>query len=102
MIEVINLSMIEFRLDISSRRMVMESVEVELRNKEFHLLHYFVQNAGTVLSRAQILEDVWDSSVFCNTNTIDVHVSSLRRKFKPHMKDDPIKTIHCIGYRFDL
>ena len=91
-----------FSLDVASRRLTVNSVVINLRNKEFHLLIYFMRNVGIILSRAKILEDVWDANIFCNTNTVDVHVSNLRQKFKAHMKEDPIKTVYCIGYRFEL
>jgi DNA-binding response OmpR family regulator len=64
-------------------------------------MEYFMRNAGRVLSRTQILEDVWDRNIFCPTNTVDVHVSSLRTKLSAYNCDSFIKTVHCVGYIFD-
>lgn len=89
-------------INLSSRRVVVREDVVVLRNKEFSLLEYFVKNLGIVLSRTQLLEEVWDRNICCATNTVDVHVSSLRRIFLKHLGANPIKTIHCIGYMFEL
>jgi two-component system copper resistance phosphate regulon response regulator CusR len=63
-------------------------------------MEYFLKNIGMILTRTQILEDVWDMNICCATNTIDVHVSRLRKKLKNLFKKDLIKTVHCIGYLF--
>ena len=65
-------------------------------------MEYFLRNTGKVLSRTQLLEDVWDRNICWPTNTIDVHVSALRQKLKKYLSYDPIKTIHSIGYMFDF
>ncbi len=88
-------------LDIESRKFFVKEKNISLRNKEFCLLKYFMTNIGKVLSRTQILEEVWDRNICCPTNTVDVHVSSLRRKLKKSAKEDFIKTVHCVGYIFD-
>lgn len=88
-------------LDLSSRKLFIEKKCIFLRNKEFSLLEYFVRHVGKVLSRTQLLEDVWDKDIFCPTNTIDVHVSSLRRKLRRYRCANFIKTVHCIGYIFE-
>lgn len=90
-----------FELDVESRRFVVGGKRVSLRNKEFSLLYYFLENMGKVLSRTQILEDVWDRNIVCPTNTVDVHVSSLRKKFERYANKSCIKTVHCVGYIFD-
>ena len=97
--DIESLDFIEF--DADSRMFSIKGKRVFLRNKEFSLLHYFLQNMGRVLSRTQILEDVWDRNIICPTNTVDVHVSSLRRKFKRYADKECIKTIHCVGYMFN-
>jgi len=99
-IEKLNLEFIE--LDLSARKFFIEGVPVVLRNKEFSLLIYFLENVGRVVSRTQILEEVWDRNITCPTNTVDVHVSSLRQKFRLYANKDLIKTVHCIGYIFEL
>jgi len=87
-------------LNLSSRKALVKGCVIVLRNKEYSLLEYFMKNCNKVLTRTRLLEDVWDRNIFCSTNTVDVHVSSLRRKLKKYLKIDLIQTIHCIGYRF--
>jgi len=88
-------------LDLARRKCLIANMALKLRNKEFLLLSYFIKNAGKVLSRTEILEEVWDRNIFCTTNTVDVHVSSLRQKLKKYSKEKIIETVHCIGYIFE-
>ncbi len=90
-----------FTLDIISRKLFVSGKYIYLRNKEFCLLEYFIKNIGKVLTRTIILEDVWDRNILCPTNTVDVHVSSLRRKIKSSENCDFIRTVPCIGYIFE-
>ncbi|MFA5947548.1 MAG: winged helix-turn-helix domain-containing protein [Candidatus Gracilibacteria bacterium] len=87
-------------LHLNSRVLHINKNKIFLRNKEFSLMEYFLKNIGMILTRTQILEDVWDMNICCATNTIDVHVSRLRKKLKNLFKKDLIKTVHCIGYLF--
>lgn len=89
------------KLDPDKRTLRIKRTSVFLRNKEFSLLDYFLNNPGRVLTRTQILEDVWDRNICCATNTVDVHVSSLRRILSKHFEKPLIKTIHCVGYIFE-
>lgn len=89
------------KLDPFSRRVFVNSRQLDLRNKEFSLLEYFLRNAGRVVSRTQILEDVWDRNIFCPTNTVDVHVSSLRRKLNDFQSREKIRTVHAVGYMLE-
>ena len=61
-----------------------------------------MENIGKVITRARLLEEVWDRNIFCITNTVDVHVSKLRQKLNKHLDQDVIKTIHCVGYIFEI
>jgi len=89
------------KLELDSHRVFVDNAIINLRNKEFSLLLYLMRNVGRVVSRTQILEDVWDHNIFCITNTVDVHISSLRRKITQFGADCYIKTVNCIGYIFD-
>lgn len=90
-----------FTLDIVARKLFVSGKYIYLRNKEFSLLEYFIKNIGKVLSRTRILEDVWDRNILCPTNTVDVHVSSLRKKIKSCKDADFIRTVPCVGYVFE-
>jgi two-component system, OmpR family, alkaline phosphatase synthesis response regulator PhoP len=74
---------------------------VPLSAREFQLLRYFVERAGTTLSRDVLLKEVWGYSTETLTRTVDVHVASLRQK----LEDDPkrpslIVTVAGLGYKF--
>jgi len=85
-----------------SRKFFIKNKSINLKNKEFTLMNYFMQNSGKVISRARLLEEVWDRNIFCITNTVDVHVSKLRQKINKHLDNDVIKTIHCVGYILEI
>lgn len=71
--------------------------EIYLTKKEFILLEYLMKNQGTALSRAMIMEHVWDINADPFSNTIESHILSLRKKIDPH--DRYIRTISGIGYK---
>jgi DNA-binding response OmpR family regulator len=88
-------------LDLDKRLVTRGSEQVDLTVKEFDLLRLLLESAGKVVRREQLIADVWDTNWFGSTKTLDVHVSSLRRK----LGDDPsdpcyIHTVRGIGFRF--
>ncbi|MBI2464319.1 response regulator transcription factor [Candidatus Peregrinibacteria bacterium] len=86
-------------LNLETRQVTRAHIKRFLRNKEFVLLEYFMRNPGKILNRNTILESVWDHNINILTNTVDVHVSNLRRKIDTGFKKKIIETIHCVGYR---
>jgi DNA-binding response OmpR family regulator len=80
----------------------MDSEVLELKPKEYDLLAYLVEHPGRVLSRDQLLEDVWGWEFTGGSRTVDVHVRWLRSKIEPD-PDDPIRivTVRGVGYRFE-
>jgi two-component system alkaline phosphatase synthesis response regulator PhoP len=89
------------KLDPSARTLTRADEPIELSAKEFDLLHTLMSNAGTVLKREEIMDEVWDPHWFGPTKTLDVHISWLRKK----IEDDPsdphfITTIRGVGFRF--
>ncbi len=74
---------------------------LDLTLKEFDLLHMLIERAGRVVSRTDLMDEVWDTNWYGSTKTLDVHVSSLRKK----LGDDPekpryIHTVRGVGFRF--
>ena len=67
-------------VDPRTRRARLDGRELELTPKEFDLLALLAADAGAVVTRRRILEEVWDTAWLGSTKTVDVHVSSLRRK----------------------
>ncbi len=83
-------------IDRRTRRVTVDEVEVALSPKEFDLLSLLGQDAGAVVSREQIMDEVWDPHWYGPTRTLDVHVASLRKKL-----GDPglIETVRRVGFR---
>jgi len=89
-------------VDSSARRAWHEETELELTPKEFDLLALLVSEAGRVLTRERIMDEVWDENWFGSTKTLDVHVSSLRRKLGDTAADPSlIVTVRGVGLRFE-
>jgi DNA-binding response OmpR family regulator len=89
-------------VDRGARRVWRGGEELELSAKEFDLLALLVEHAGIVLTREKIMEQVWETTWFGSTKTLDMHVSWLRRKLgddaaHPHY----ITTIRGVGFRFE-
>lgn len=97
-----NLNFGKIKLDFSARRIFINNDMVILRNKLFELFAYFLNHSGKVVSRTQLLEDVWDRNICWPTNTLDVHINILRKMLKKRLGYDIIKTVHCIGYIFEI
>jgi two-component system, OmpR family, response regulator len=90
----------DLTLDQATRGVYRGDREIPLTTREFMLLEYLMANAGKVLSRAQILYDVWKQDFDPQTNVVDVYIRYLRNK----LGDDPgslIRTIRGIGYTID-
>ncbi len=89
------------RIDLAGRRVNCRGQEMELQPKQFELLTYLVRNRGTVLTRDQLLHNVWGYDYAGDTRTVDVHVRWLREK----LEEDPanprlIQTVRGVGYCF--
>ncbi|MFC5748498.1 response regulator transcription factor [Actinomadura rugatobispora] len=91
------------RLDLAARRATIADTEISLRPKEFDLLAYLAGRAGQVVTREDLIDEVWDINWFGPTKTLDVHVSALRRKLAQH-GDNPrrITTLRGRGYRYEI
>jgi DNA-binding response OmpR family regulator len=92
----------ELRIDVDGLRVHVGSEEVPLRPKEVALLIRLASSAGRVLSRDQLLDDVWGMSWETGTKTLEVHVHALRRKLGPRADGRAwISTVRSVGYRFE-
>jgi DNA-binding response OmpR family regulator len=90
------------RIDVESRRAWHGDEELSLTTKEFDLLRTLVASAGKVVTRDQLMREVWDANWWGSTKTLDMHVSWLRRKLgddasSPHL----ITTVRGVGFRFE-
>jgi DNA-binding response OmpR family regulator len=88
-------------LDPRARTCEKNGEHIELAAKEFDLLHMLMANAGTVVTREQIMDEVWDPHWFGPTKTLDVHISWLRKKIEEDSADPRyITTVRGVGFRF--
>ena len=71
---------------------------IELTGKEFALLEYLMRNAGRWITRAMIIEHVWNLSFDTCTNVVDVYVNYLRRKVDDNFGTRLIHTVRGVGY----
>jgi DNA-binding response OmpR family regulator len=85
-------------LDLAARQARRGAREIELTAKEFVLLAYLMENAGTALSRSRILGNVWEQSSETYTNIVDVYVRYLRRKVDQDGEKPLIRTVRGVGY----
>ena len=85
------------RIDLRAHRVTVDGREVALTGKEFDVLAVLVRDAGAVVDRERLLREVWHTTWYGSSKTIDVHVASLRKKL-----GDPalIETVRGIGLRF--
>jgi two-component system response regulator RegX3 len=89
-------------MDLDAHVVTVTGQPVPLPPKEFELLELLLRNAGRVLTRAQIIDQVWGGDYVGDTRTLDVHVKRLRAKIEP----DPttprhLVTVRGFGYKFE-
>ncbi|MEV7091423.1 response regulator transcription factor [Amycolatopsis sp. NPDC051045] len=101
------------RMDLGARLVTVDNHEVQLANKEFELLRVLMTRAGQVVSRDEILAEVWNDLESKTSKTLDMHMSWLRRKLaiaadeaagrtsKTHDGERRIATVRGVGFRFN-
>ena len=87
---------LEVRMD--THQVLRGGKEIKLSGKEFALLRYMVQNAGTVLSRERLEQHLWNYDYMGSSNVIDVYIRYLRRKIDEGQKSKLIHTVRGAGY----
>jgi len=85
-------------MNLHTKIVKREGVEINLTPKEFNLLEYMLQNPERVLSRAEIAEKVWDTHFDTGTNFIDVYINYLRKKIDKNFNNKLIHTRSGIGF----
>lgn len=91
----------ELKIDALAHRAFVGSREILLRPKEYAILVYLLRNRGRVLSRTQILENVWGYDFNPNTNIVDVHIKSLRERLDEANILNLIRSVRGVGYMID-
>jgi two-component system alkaline phosphatase synthesis response regulator PhoP len=90
----------EIRVNLKTGTVLRGAVRINLSEREFALLRYLIERAGQVVTREQLLVDVWKYAPLATTRTIDVHIGLLRRKLeRDPKKPNLILTVQSQGYR---
>ncbi|MGG6342915.1 response regulator transcription factor [Stenotrophomonas indicatrix] len=91
----------DLELDLMSRSLRRGGQEISLLPTEFKLLEFLVRNAGQVVTRTMLFQEVWGYHFDPGTNLIDVHIGRVRKRIEQPGRTQPIKTVRGTGYVFD-
>jgi len=89
----------DLKLDPAAKRAWRAAAELHLSPKEFSLLELFLRHPGHVLTRSQIIEEIWDFAYVGGSNIVDQYVNYLRRKIDVPFERHDIETVRGMGYR---
>ena len=89
----------DMEMDLLARTVHRAEQKIDLQPREFRLLEFLMRNAGQVVTRAMLLEKVWDYHFDPQTNVIDVHISRLRGKIDKDFEKPLLHTVRGAGYR---
>lgn len=93
----------DIQIDLDHFEVLVRGEKVELTPKEYELLVYFTQRQGRVISRDQLLNQIWNFDYAGETRIVDVHISHLREKIEEDTKSPKyIKTVRGFGYKFEV
>jgi two-component system, OmpR family, response regulator len=88
-------------MDLVERTVRCDGKLVDLLPREFRLLEYFMRRPGQIVTRAMLLEDVWNFNFLAQTNVVDVQIGNLRRKLDPTGVRRFIVNIRAVGFRLN-
>jgi two-component system OmpR family response regulator len=97
-----NLQVADLELDQLTRTVRRGGIAIALQPREYRLLEYLMANAGRVVTRTMLLEQVWDYYFDPQTNVIDVHISRLRAKIDRDFNPPLLHTVRGAGYRLGV
>ena len=93
----------DLRIDPATRSATLRGADLGLARKEFDLLARLARDAGRVVSREDLMSDVWDENWFGSTKTLDVHVGFLRRKLGDDAADPRyLRTVRGVGFMLSV
>lgn len=92
----------ELSLDTASRQIERAGKSIRLRRKEFDLLEYLMHHPGTVVTRATLVDHLWEANDAMWTNAVDVHIKYLRDKVDRPFAQPLITTVHGVGYKLEV
>ena len=85
-------------IDEETRTVINNSININLKRKEFDLLYFLYSNKNRVFTRDELLNKVWGMDFFGDDRTVDVHIRRIREKLGENREDSIIKTIFGVGY----
>ncbi len=88
----------DLKMNLKSKEVFRNGIKITLTSQEFRLLEYLLQNKNRVLSRIDILENVWEVNFDLGTNIIDVYINYLRKKIEKPFDSKIIETVIGMGY----
>ena len=93
----------DLTVNLEARKVTINNKNLEVSDKEFELLFYLIKNKNIVVSKTEILEDVWENYFPQEEehNLVEVYIGYLRKKLKPYNLDQKISTVRGYGYRWD-
>ncbi len=92
------LSVGELKVDLNAHEVTYAGASIDLTPREFDLLVYLLKNKNIVLSREQLIEEVWGFDYFGDTNVVDVYIRYLRQKIDKNYNSSFIQTVRGVGY----
>ena len=96
--ETTKLRLADLEMDLIRRTVTRGARSIDLQPQEFRLLEYLLRNTGKVVTRAMLLENVWDLHFDPRTNIVETHISRLRSKIDRGFARELIQTLRCVGY----
>ncbi|MEH6475354.1 MAG: phosphate regulon transcriptional regulator PhoB [Sneathiella sp.] len=91
----------DITVDLVAHKVSRAGVALHLGPTEFKLLRFFMERAGRVLTREQLLDGVWGHNVYVEDRTVDVHIRRLRKVLNTGNAADLIRTVRAVGYCFE-
>jgi len=93
----------DLKIDLNARKVTSKDLEIELTKQELDLLAFLVINNGNIVTKNELLEEIWEIlyPVEEDVNKVEVYIGYLRKKLKPFNLDDHIKTVRGFGYRWN-
>lgn len=93
----------DLKIDLNARKVTSKDLEIELTKQELDLLAFLVMNSGNIVTKNELLEEIWEIlyPVEEDVNKVEVYIGYLRKKLKPFNLDSHIKTVRGFGYRWN-
>lgn len=92
----------DLKIDLNARKVTSKNLEIGLTKQELDLLAFLVMNNGNIVTKNELLEEIWEIlyPVEEDVNKVEVYIGYLRKKLKPFNLDSHIKTVRGFGYRW--